>query len=76
MSVGGGDAQSQNPPSTQLQTQSTNSAFDDNSNNLSLPMNLPGKLSSLGKVKIKSLIMVELVFLIPKVLITELGLGF
>lgn len=34
---------------SQTQSQSTtNSAFD-NSNNLSLPMNLPGKLSSLGK---------------------------
>lgn len=36
---------------SQPQSQSmTNSAFD-NSNNLSLPVNLPGKLSSLGKVK-------------------------
>lgn len=35
----------------QPQSQSTtNSAFD-NCNNLSLPVNLPGKLSSLGKVE-------------------------
>ncbi|KAI4328248.1 hypothetical protein L6164_020619 [Bauhinia variegata] len=33
---------------SQPESQSTNSAFD-SSNNLSLPMNLPGKLSSLGK---------------------------
>ncbi|XP_027362817.1 uncharacterized protein LOC113870425 [Abrus precatorius] len=45
-----GDAHIQNSDSTsQPQSQSTtNSAFDD-CNNLSLPMNLPGKLSSLGK---------------------------
>ncbi|KAG5050714.1 hypothetical protein GLYMA_02G034500v4 [Glycine max] len=49
-----GDAQGQNTDtsvssSSQSQSQSTaNSAFD-NCNNLSIPMNLPGKLSSLGK---------------------------
>lgn len=53
-SFSSGDAQGHNTDTSvasQPQSQSTtNSAFD-NCNNLSLPMNLPGKLSSLGKVK-------------------------
>ncbi|XP_028801821.1 uncharacterized protein LOC114756996 [Neltuma alba] len=47
-----GDAENQNSNMTsQMQIQSTNSAFDDNnnSNNLRLPINLPGRLGSLGK---------------------------
>ncbi|KAE9613386.1 hypothetical protein Lalb_Chr05g0216901 [Lupinus albus] len=47
-----GDAQNQESSVTfqsQTQSQSTNNSAFDNSNNLSLPMNLPGKLSSLGK---------------------------
>ncbi|CAL0311906.1 unnamed protein product [Lupinus luteus] len=47
-----GDAQNQESNVTshsQPQSQSTNNSAFDNSNNLSLPMNLPGKLSSLGK---------------------------
>ncbi|KAG5067923.1 hypothetical protein AAZX31_01G030100 [Glycine max] len=51
-SFSSGDAQGHNTDTSvasQPQSQSTtNSAFD-NCNNLSLPMNLPGKLSSLGK---------------------------
>ncbi|KAI9124943.1 hypothetical protein K1719_003559 [Acacia pycnantha] len=46
-----GDAENQDSNITpQMQIQSTNSAFDgNNSNNLSLSINLPGKLGSLGK---------------------------
>ncbi|XP_004489847.1 uncharacterized protein [Cicer arietinum] len=48
--IGGGDAHKEDSSviSQQKSQSTTNSAFDD-CNNLSLPMNLPAKLSSLGK---------------------------
>lgn len=52
VNVAGGEAHKEDSNVTsQQKSQSTNnnSAFDDY-NNLSLPVNLPGKLSSLGKV--------------------------
>lgn len=49
--VTGGDAHKEDSSviSQQKSQSTTNSAFDD-CNNLSLPMNLPARLSSLGKV--------------------------